>query len=122
MGTEVFGKSTTEVEWNNRTLSADAVFETLANGHRRAALSCLLECNATIPVDDLVDRVAASVDGDQSDDYRDQLRTQFYHSHLPKLSDLGVIEYRHVPEVVEPQPVIDEFEPFLEWASSLEAE
>ena len=122
------GNSATEnyvphVEWDDRTVSVDVVCDILADRHRRAAVSYLCERESPVMVDDLIDEVLNTLDSTPADvdDLRNRLHIQFHHVHLPKLSDVGVIEYQDVPNVVDPQPVLDEYRPFVDWADHVES-
>lgn len=103
-------------------LSADLVFELLANKNRRMILRNLLQRGETTNVENLVTESLAPLDGESLDvdTARTRLLARFRHAHLPKLTDAGVIEYWPQMGLVEPMPIIDEFRPFLELAEPFE--
>lgn len=84
----------------------DACLQLVADRHRRRAIQHLRhEASGTTTIDDLVDplRNGGSVtDGPTTD--REQLTTQFYHAHLPKLADFGVVEFDPESRAVRYQP------------------
>lgn len=64
------------------------IFRGLADGDRRHIISSLLKSDdGIVTVDDLTQEIAT-----QSDD-REQVRLRLYHCHLPKLRDLGFLDY-----------------------------
>ncbi len=83
----------------------DAVLSAVADEHRRAVIDALNSAtNSTLGYEALVDHVADRVrDKDavrESDERRQRVRIQLHHTHLPKLEEVGVIDYeaetRHV--------------------------
>jgi len=85
----------------------DAYLQLVAHQHRRKLLTQLRrEGNGKTSIDDLVERLhedgSVPAHGPRSD--REQLAIQLYHSHLPKLADLGIIEYDLERGTIEYQP------------------
>ena len=87
--------------------SLDACLTLVADRRRRRLLEHLRhDGNGESRIDDLVDRLyqaePATADGRQMS--QDQLATQLYHSHLPKLADHGVIEHDRERGTIEYRP------------------
>lgn len=82
-----------------------AAFEALANSQRRHVLAYLGERSGDDPVhlDDLINQVIARelVDGSSTVD-PDSVAATLHHVHLPKLDDLGLVEYDPETNVVSP--------------------
>lgn len=71
--------------------TADAVFRALATSRRRALLAYLEQTDRTVVrVDDLVDHLAGRADAPSDED---RLEATLGHIDLPKLHDLGLVEY-----------------------------
>ncbi len=83
----------------------DAMLDVLGSRQRRHVLSALVDRHAPVALDDLVAAVAArgteTPGADAPDARRDGLRTRFHHVHLPKLDDVGLVEYDHDARTVE---------------------
>lgn len=83
----------------DRPMSPDGILTALADQHRRAVLGSLMEASEkTLEYDTLVDRVAEVVQDEDmvrpSDDHGQRVRNALHHTHLPKLEDAGIIDYR----------------------------
>lgn len=90
--------------------SSDArVFEALSNSYRRRLLLALLDSNPQ--VDDDPDPSDTSVDGDGDPDVR---RSELIHTHLPKLDDMGFIEWDRENDEIRTGPDWDEVSPLLQ--------
>lgn len=75
----------------------DVIFGALTDHRRRLALYYLEEEGGVGDFGSLVNQVA-SWERDQpirtvSDEDRDRVKAEFHHSHLPKLEELGLVEY-----------------------------
>lgn len=73
----------------------DRLFSLFSLARRRYALYCIVETSATtLSTTDLVDELAA-LEGRASDESspRDEIELTLRHTHLPKLSAAGVIDY-----------------------------
>jgi len=74
----------------------DTAFELLADRRRRAVLEVLRTApRGALELPALVDAVATEFDADDED-----LESQLYHHHLPKLERAGVVEYDREEGVV----------------------
>lgn len=75
----------------------DAVFDALADDHRRELLAYLRDASEAS-----VEELASIIDG-QADGVRrgDDLAVRLHHVHLPKLADADLVEYDRSAERVE---------------------
>lgn len=85
----------------------DAFFEALSNRQRRRVLRMLLEQN---PRRKLVVPEAVY----RGDAERQELESEMYHVHLPKLEELGFIAWDRDDRVVTPGPRFDDVTPYLQ--------
>lgn len=88
-------------------LTADAAFGLLANLYRRQILMTLLDHNPE-------DQTSISEDLTTNDTEHEAMRVQLNHVHLPKLEELGVIEWNRDAHVVTRGPTFEELRPLLE--------
>jgi hypothetical protein len=72
-------------------LSEDDRYRLLASAHRRAALAALAERTAPVDLEDLAREVAAFVRDDDAG--IDEVALRLHHVHLPKMVELGVLDY-----------------------------
>lgn len=84
------------------------VFEALADEQRRRLLVALMERNPRSAKPDPPDE--AIVDDDQLR----RLRLDLHHHHLPKLVDLGFVDWDQTTDEVTKGPRFDELRPHLE--------
>lgn len=89
-----------------RSISPDRILSAVGNEHRWAILDSLNSAsNKTMEYDTLVDRVAARIrckHADRaSDEYRQRIRIALHHNHLPKLEEVGIIDYETETGLVE---------------------
>lgn len=88
--------STQSVETSD-DVHPDAVLSAVASERRRAALRVLADADGgELDFDTLVDRVVERLredDGEPVLDYRQRVRTELHHSHLPKLEACGLVVY-----------------------------
>ncbi len=84
-------------------VSVDDIFGVLSHNRRRLALQYFKQFENPIPLDDLAERVArweqtpAAVPAEVE---VDAVRTALHKTHLPKLDELGFIEYDSEREVI----------------------
>lgn len=72
----------------------DRLFSLLSTTRRRHALYCLAEASAaTLSMSDLVDELAAIERRTSDAPSREEIELALRHTHLPKLSEAGVIDY-----------------------------
>lgn len=107
-------------------ISKDDAFHVLQNSRRRAVLRYLLDRDEPqrLQMRDVAEAVAAWEHGTTTEqltsDQRQRVYIALYQSHLPKLDELGVIEYDQARGIVEPTRLLAVFAPFLE--AGLEAD
>lgn len=81
----------------------DAVFDVLANSRRRIALQCLSE-HSEITLPDLAEEVAVREFQNRIQDIpAEKVRDVYfslYHTHIPKLSAVGFVEYHQDQDAV----------------------
>ncbi len=99
-GSQMTPPATTRLEF-------DEALELFQNPYRRRLLMTLLDHN---PEDE------ADIPGDlaTTDDEFDQLIIEMTHTHLPKLEDMGVIDWNRDENVVTKGPDFDDLRPLLE--------
>lgn len=105
---KIFGTSTflpwDELTWvpminptSNSGKEADELFDVLSSDRRRYVIQVLEETSGSIDLHTLARQVAAreisAPPGEVPDDRTETVATSLYHLHLPKLSDIEVIEY-----------------------------
>lgn len=108
----------TEPTHEERDLSKDDVFHVLQNERRRLVLEYLDGEDGPVKMRDVAEQVAAwehdtTVQALHSDQ-RQRVYIALYQSHLPKLDDLGIIEYNQPRGVVEPTEITDEIAGYLD--------
>lgn len=75
-------------------LTLTQIFTVLANHRRRVMLECFRQFGESVERSDLVDRVAAyESDSETPEEIREQVAMDIHHNHLPRLTDLGLVEY-----------------------------
>lgn len=99
-------------------LSLDDVFEILSNERRRRALWYLAEQEGPVPVRELSEHVAA-VENDKpvaqlTSQERKRVYVGLYQSHLPKMDDLGFVEYDKPEGIIELGPHAVHVAPYLQ--------
>lgn len=86
----------------------DAVFGTLADEHRRQVLRYFQTTGGDVaPVEELIEYTVEQEDETAT---RDDLAVQFHHETLPKLDDVGAVEYDHDNQTVQycESPLLEE--------------
>lgn len=87
--------SSTDVAASGVPLSLDAILDLLADHQRREILQCLVEsADQTATMGEIADRLI-SVESERTGKRpgRDQVEVRIHHTHLPKLTEAGVVEY-----------------------------
>lgn len=78
-------------------LSLTAIFEVLVNQRRRRVLYALHERSNQMTLTELAEQVAAlerdAMTDEISEDERQRLAAALHQSHLPRLADIGIVEY-----------------------------
>lgn len=86
-----------------QTLSDSTVFDAVSNERRRHVLYYLDERDNDVAMDSLVDWIASMEVGAServADEHRERIATALHHAHLPRLADIGVIEYDQAARTV----------------------
>ena len=73
-------------------LAIDAVFDVLADDHRRALLSYLQDASEA-SIDELAAVISRQGDAYRQDDRESEHAVRLHHVHLPKLADANLVEY-----------------------------
>ena len=87
----------------SRELLTDSAFEVLADRHRRRVIRRLRAAGGTATLDQLIESVVDEVDAAASQ--RPELvRVQLHHVHIPKLRDVGLVEWESGGQTVRYRP------------------
>lgn len=94
--------------------SLDGVFGALAHQHRRYALVVLADHETRLTLLDLANEIMArehvrAID-DLSEEMVENIHLDLYHRHVPKLADVGLVEYDRETNFVYP---VESTEPLL---------
>ncbi|WP_232703414.1 DUF7344 domain-containing protein [Halobacterium wangiae] len=86
--------------------SVDALLDVLADAHRRFLVEFLREQPAeTCSFAAAIDHVVARAEREREEQLdHDDVELQFYHRHLPKLADAGLLEYDTRSETIRYRP------------------
>lgn len=106
-----------EDEKASAELPRDSIFDALVNSRRRLVLRYLAEHGGPVRLGDLAEHVAA-IENDLSADALDSAQRQrvyisLYQSHLPRLDDMGIIEFDRSHGRVEVGPAAPQVEKYL---------
>ena len=98
--------------------SEDDLFEVLSNRRRRFVVHALKREDAPTEIGDIAEQVAAweyDTGVDQvSYDERKRVYTALQQSHLPKMDDVGVVEYDKSRGIVEPTGALEDVEIYMD--------
>ncbi|MCD2203017.1 DUF7344 domain-containing protein [Halobacterium sp. KA-6] len=96
----------------------DELFDVLSNRRRRYAAHALKAVDSTAEIGDVAEQVAAweyGVDVDQvSYEERKRVYTALQQSHLPKMDDVGVVNFDKNRGTVEPTDSLDDIEVYMD--------
>jgi len=99
-------------------ISHDDCFDLLSNHRRRYALHHLQRNSDETTLGELADRVAAWENDVETDDVTRDQRKRVYTSlqqvHLPRMDELGVVEFDGDKGVIRPGPAADDLDVYLE--------
>ncbi len=103
-------------------LSKDEMFHILQNERRRRVLEFISNCDGPVEMRDVAEQVAAwehdtTVQALTSDE-RQRVYIALYQSHLPKLDDVGLIDYNQSRGIIDPRETVEQVEPYLNTAES----
>lgn len=102
---------------DHANLSPTVVFSLLSNPRRRHALGHLVKRLGAAPLGELAEQIALR-EGDPSRDRYERIVTGFYHVHLPRLVEAGVVRYDPDRETVALVVPSEQLAPYLEIAGS----
>lgn len=98
-------------------LPVDLIFDALSNERRQRALLHLQHVERTTLVD-LAEHVAAwennTTIGSVTREARSRVYTGLYHSHVPRLADMGIVEYDRETDMVSLTSAADAVVPYLD--------
>ena len=101
-------------------LPVDLIFDALSNERRQRLLSHLRRDEPSSLVD-LAEQIAAwennTTVGAVSRDARSRVYTGLYHSHIPRLVDMGIVEYDRETDLVSLTPRAEGIRPYLDAAT-----
>lgn len=90
-------------------LSESDRYELLANYRRRQTIAVLAEQDGAISLDELARRIDEHETGEVESAGSEDAVIGLHHIHLPKLDDIGLVDYD--PESNNVEPHLEEFEP-----------
>ncbi|RLM54034.1 hypothetical protein DVK02_11445 [Halobellus sp. Atlit-31R] len=103
---------------DSNTLSQDAAFDLLSNARRRFVLRRLQSHRDGIELSDLAEELAAKENDLSPDELSAQQRKRtyvsLYQTHIPKLSEAGVVEYDSETGMVSPTRHVDELAQYFD--------
>ncbi len=103
---------------NGSELSIDETFELLKNARRRAVVRYLLQQEGKANLSELAEHIAAAENGisvhELSSDQRKRVYIGLYQCHLPKMDNLGVIEYDKNRGSIVLQESVSQLLPYME--------
>lgn len=96
---------TTDTYHDGIHLTKSERYELLSVENRRVALRILSEQSGTIELHELATAVVEEIgDSDSADDSDiDRAAAVFHHQHLPKMAEIGVLEYALESRTIEPR-------------------
>ena len=96
---------------------ADVIYDVLSERRRRYVLKCLQEYDESMTLADVADEVAVRELGKRITDISAEtvmeVYLSLYHSHLPKLTAAGIVEYDQERDIVIAKD-LDPVEPYLQ--------
>ncbi|MFW5938924.1 MAG: DUF7344 domain-containing protein [Halolamina sp.] len=104
-----------------QSLSLDVIFEILRNRRRQLVLEYLRECDETITIGELAEHIAA-IENDTSvrqlnAQQRKRVYIGLYQCHLPKMDDVGVIDFNQSRGRIDPGEQIEPLYEYLDVAN-----
>lgn len=102
---------------NEESLAMDRVFDALAHQRRRHVLHCLRNYDQTMALADLADEVSVRENEtaitEISAEEVKRVYISLYHTHIPKLQDVGVVEYSQERDTVTLLDTADQLDEYL---------
>lgn len=100
----------------------DRFIDVLVDARRRRALAILADRTSPIDLEVLARDVAGVTGADTAAEAVEQIALELHHHHLPKLEDVGLLEYDPGRRLVEVADDTDRIEPCLELARRFSTE
>lgn len=101
----------------DEAVSVDMIFDAFSDERRQRALLHLRHAGP-VPLVDLAEHVAAwennTTIGTVSREARSRVYTGLYHSHVPRLADMGIVEYDRETDMVSLTSEADVIAPYLD--------
>ncbi|RBI60676.1 hypothetical protein DMJ13_17050 [halophilic archaeon] len=123
---KVITDAATEKEEKLSNLTADQAYHLLQNQRRRNVLRYLRDADEPVEMRDIAEQVAAWENNTTvaalSSDARQRTYIPLYQSHLPKLDEEGVINYDQSRGIVEPTPLVEELNEYLNPSTATETD
>ncbi|QLD87373.1 hypothetical protein HWV23_02040 [Natronomonas halophila] len=112
----MFVLGTTGDAETNGALEEGDIHDVLRNGRRRLAIKALRDRNGQASVRDLAEEVAARETGEDPPpkNKRQSVYVSLHQTHLPKLDDLGILEYDGESKTVTLADRVEEVEVYME--------
>jgi hypothetical protein len=97
-------------------LDRNQIFDVLKNQRRRYVIRYLSERDGQVELRDMAVAMAEWENGNEYISHKDRKRAyvSLYQTHLPKMSEYGVIEYNQPRGTIEPTPYLDQIESYLD--------
>lgn len=111
-------RSGNEDPGGNATVSRGEVFEILSNQRRRHTLHYLRQHDRSVELRELSTQLTAWENGtspeDVTHDERKRLYTALRQNHLPKMDDVGILDFDAARGTIDPNPEIEDVEIYLD--------
>ncbi|KOX92625.1 DUF7344 domain-containing protein [Haloarcula rubripromontorii] len=124
-GTESSGDQATSQEQDDADVSLDVIFEILKNSRRREVLHFLRERDEQVSLGELAEHVAAIENETTTDaltsSERKRVYVGLYQCHLPKMDDIGVVDFNQDRGHITLTEKADDFEKYLDRSEDGEA-
>jgi hypothetical protein len=99
------------------SIEFDTVLDACGDQHRRIVLAVLADQQRSVTFNELTMTIVKHNHhtplSEASDEALTQIQSSLYHLHLPKLEDIGIIEYDPKQRLVEPTAQFDQLQPHL---------
>lgn len=106
-------EGTIESQFVAERFSVDTVFEALAHPGRRYVLTYVLRADTVVSLTELIDYVETQTEAPVDEEFRRKITLELTHTVLPKLEELGFVEYDMERQLVEPTEWTPIVEPYL---------
>lgn len=110
--------STDDSAFQSTDLSLDAIFSILSNSRRRGVVYCLERVDEPLDVSRLTTLVTAMENGvppgEVTYTQRKRVYTSLHQSHLPKMDDVGIVDFDRDAGTVEPASGLEEISSHLD--------